>query len=52
LKTPSEVKRARHYLLTNAQHHYGHGHTDAHVDPFASQVALIAPRTWLLRRVL
>ena len=24
LKTPSEVKRARHYLLTNARHHYGH----------------------------
>ncbi len=48
LKTPSEVKRARTYLLTNARHHYGH----AHVDLFASQVALVAPQTWLLRRVL
>jgi REP-associated tyrosine transposase len=48
LKTPAEVKRARHYLLTNARHHYGH----AHVDLFASQVAVVAPRTWLMRRVL
>jgi len=46
LKTPSEVKRARMYLLTNAKHHYGH----AHADLFASQMAVIAPRTWLLRR--
>jgi len=46
LRTPSEVKRARAYLLTNAQHHYGHVHTDE----FASQVAVVAPRTWLLRR--
>ena len=29
LKTPSEVKRARHYLLTNAHHHYGHTTPDA-----------------------
>ena len=48
LRTPSEVKRARMYLLTNARHHYGH----AHVDLFVSQVALAAPRTWLLRRIL
>jgi REP element-mobilizing transposase RayT len=48
LRTPSEVKRARAYLLTNAQHHYRHAHTDQ----FASQVAVVAPRTWLLRRVL
>jgi hypothetical protein len=48
LKTPSEVKRGRHYLLTNAQHHYGH----AYADLFASQTAVAAPRTWLLRRVL
>ena len=46
LKTPSEVKRARHYLLTNAQHHYGH----AYADPFASQAPLVVARTWLLRR--
>ena len=47
LRTPSEVKRARAYLLTNAQQHYGHRWPD----PFASQVALMAPRTWLLRRM-
>ena len=46
LKTPSEVKRARMYLLKNAHHHYGH----ARVDMFASQQAVVAPRTWLLRR--
>jgi REP element-mobilizing transposase RayT len=46
LKTPSEVKRARHYLLTNAQHHYGH----AHGDDFVSQAPLVAPRTWLMLR--
>ena len=48
LKTPSEVKRARSYLLTNAQHHYGH----AHADGFASQIPVAAPRTWLLTRAL
>jgi REP element-mobilizing transposase RayT len=52
LRTPSEVKRARHYLLTNAQHHYAHAHAHALADEFASQVAVVAPRTWLLRRVL
>ena len=46
LKTPSEVKRARHYLLTNARHHYGH----AHADELASHAPVIAPRTWLLLR--
>ena len=46
LKTPSEVKRARMYLLTNARHHYG----EAHLDLFVSQAAVVAPRTWLLRR--
>jgi putative transposase len=46
LRTPSEVKRARNYLLTNARHHYGH----ATPDPFASLRPLVAPRTWLLLR--
>src|SRR3954471_23742787 len=46
LKTPSEVKRARVYLTTNARHHYGH----TAADPFASRRPLVAPRTWLLRR--
>jgi REP element-mobilizing transposase RayT len=48
LKTPSEVKRARFYLLSNARQHYGH----ATADPFASVRPLVAPRTWLLRRGL
>jgi putative transposase len=46
LKTPTEVKRARHYLLTNARKHYG----VVGVDPYASQVAVVGARTWLLRR--
>jgi putative transposase len=46
LRTPSEVKRARNYLLTNARHHYGL----VGADPYASRVAVIAPRTWLLAR--
>ena len=61
LRTPSEVKRARNDLLTNARHHYAHAdaHADAHMhgadaraepDAFASQVGVVAPRTWLLRR--
>jgi REP element-mobilizing transposase RayT len=44
LKTPSEVRRARAYQLTNARHHYGY----AHDDPFASRGSVVAPRTWLL----
>ena len=47
LKTPSEVKRARSYLLTNAREHYGY----AHVDAFVSRVPVVVARTWLLRRV-
>ena len=46
LKTPTEVKHARHYLSTNAHEHYG----VIGADPFASQQAVVAPRTWLLRR--
>jgi len=48
LKTPSEVKRARHYLLTNAGRHYGY----AHADRFVSQIPVAAPRTWLLTRAI
>src|SRR3954470_22046876 len=44
LRTPAEVKRARMYLLTNAQQHYGLRWED----PFASRAAVAAPRTWLL----
>jgi putative transposase len=47
LKTPSEVKRARNYLLTNARHHYGRTTSD----PFTSERPVVAPRTWLLRRM-
>src|SRR3954470_19791313 len=46
LKTPSEVKRARVYLATNARHHYGH----TAADRFTSREPVVAPRTWLLRR--
>ena len=48
LRTPTEVRRARDYLLQNARHHYGLAHGDA--DAFASHSAVVAPRTWLLRR--
>jgi putative transposase len=47
LKTPTEVKRARHYLLTNARKHYG----VVGADPYASVQAVVAGRTWLLRRM-
>jgi putative transposase len=46
LKTPTEVKHARHYLLTNAQHHYN----VVGADPYASAQPVVWPRTWLLRR--
>ena len=48
LRTPTEVKRVREYLLTNARHHYGY----AHADEFASRVPVVAPRTWLLARAI
>ena len=47
LRTPSEVKRARNYLLSNARQHYGYTARD----PYASQSPVVAPRTWLMRRV-
>ncbi len=46
LRTPTEVRRARHYLLHNAARHIGL----ARVDPYASRVAVTAPRTFLMRR--
>ena len=46
LRTPAEVKRARTYLLTNARDTLRH----PHADPFASERAVAAPRTWLLLR--
>jgi hypothetical protein len=46
LRTPTEVRRVRNYLRTNARHHYGY--TTA--DRYTSTAPLVAPRTWLLRR--
>ena len=45
LRTPTEVRRARLYLLHNAAQHYGR----RGVDPFASRAAVMAPRTYLMR---
>lgn len=47
LKTPTEARRVRHYLLTNARHHFGHAGVDAH----ASLRPVVRPRTWLLLRL-
>jgi putative transposase len=46
LATPMEVKRARLYLLDNARQHFG----TRGADWCASQTAMRAPRTWLLRQ--
>jgi putative transposase len=46
LRTPTEVRHVRKYLLTNARKHYNL----VGPDPFTSTVALIAPDTFLLRR--
>jgi hypothetical protein len=45
LKTPTEVRNARHYLLRNAEKHYGLGGTDE----LAPVRAVVAPRTFMLR---
>ncbi|HEY2748716.1 MAG TPA: hypothetical protein VGL86_29050 [Polyangia bacterium] len=45
LRTPTEVRSARHYLLQNARRHIGL----VGADPHASRVAVRAPRTFLLR---
>jgi hypothetical protein len=46
LRTPMEVRRARNYLLQNARRHIGL----RAVDPYSSRVAVMAPRTFLLRQ--
>jgi REP element-mobilizing transposase RayT len=46
LRTPTEVKRVRAYLLGNAHHHYGL----LSPDPFTSHAPVITPHTYLLRR--
>ena len=47
LRTPTEVKRVRVYLLNNARKHYG----QTYLDLYSSQTALHEPRTFLLRQV-
>ncbi|HEY2746755.1 MAG TPA: hypothetical protein VGL86_19135 [Polyangia bacterium] len=46
LKTPTEVRHARNYLLQNAERHI----RLRAVDPYTSRVPLMAPRTFLMRR--
>jgi REP element-mobilizing transposase RayT len=48
LRTPTEVKRVRFYLLNNARHHFGK--EAPAVDWCASQIAVHEPRTWLVRQ--
>ena len=47
LRTLTEVKRTRHYLLTNARHHYN----VTGPDRFTSDEPLFPPQTWLLRQL-
>jgi hypothetical protein len=47
LKTPTEVENARDYLSRNTRKHYGYGFAD----PYASKMPLVAPETFLMRRV-
>jgi len=47
LRTPTEVRRARTYLLTNAQKHYGKNGPD----PYASRLPVVGPETFLMRRL-
>ncbi|HZS39317.1 MAG TPA: transposase [Polyangia bacterium] len=49
LKTPTQTKRALHYVVHNRQHHAPGRYSADWRDPFASaQGPLVAPRTWLL----
>ena len=47
LRTPTHAKRARAYLLQNAQTHYGL----VGPDPYASTAPVVAPETFLMRRL-
>jgi len=47
LRTPAEVRRARAYLTTNAERHFGM----RGVDPYASRHPLVQPETFLMRRM-
>ena len=46
LRTPTEARRARAYLLQNAAKHHGR----VAADPYASREPVAAPRTFLMRR--
>jgi hypothetical protein len=45
LRTPTEVRRARSYLLGNARRHIGL----VVADPYTSRVPVVAPLTFLMR---
>jgi putative transposase len=47
LRTPTETRRARAYLLQNARRHYG----VVTPDPYTSTMALIEPDTFLMRKL-
>jgi REP element-mobilizing transposase RayT len=47
LRTPTEVRGVRAYLVGNAERHYGR----AGADPYASRVVVVAPETFLARRL-
>jgi putative transposase len=47
LKTPSEARRARAYLLSNARKHYG----VIGIDPYTSTTPVVEPDTFLMRRM-
>jgi hypothetical protein len=47
LRTPTEARRARMYLLQNARKHYGL----RVADPFTSANPVIEPETFLMRRL-
>ena len=47
LRTPTHAKRARFYLLQNAKKHYGH----IGPDPYSSTKPVVAPATFLMRRL-
>jgi REP element-mobilizing transposase RayT len=48
LRNPTQVKRVRHYLLSNAARHYDL----MGPDPFAPANAMYKPQTWLLHNCL
>jgi hypothetical protein len=47
LRTPTEARHARTYLLQNARRHYGVGGADR----YTSTVAVVEPETFLMRRL-